>query len=127
MFWGLPLDWARAPRVQSKEGIAAAVRRRNSERVIECVIDFDASVSYEAQRPYNRLVDLLGALSRIVPFAFASGVNLYATVAVVGLSSRFGLVSLPEQFRVFENPWVIGIALAMYAVEFVADKVPWVD
>ena len=85
------------------------------------------SESYEAQRPYNRLVDLLGALSRIVPFAFASGVNLYATVAVVGLSSRFGLVSLPEQFRVFENPWVIGIALAMYAVEFVADKVPWVD
>lgn len=72
-------------------------------------------------------MDLLNALSRIVPFAFASGVNLYATVAVVGLSSRFGLVSLPEQFRAFENPWVIGIALAMYCIEFVADKVPWVD
>ncbi|MEQ1910819.1 MAG: DUF4126 domain-containing protein [Vicinamibacterales bacterium] len=72
-------------------------------------------------------MDLVNALSRIVPFAFASGVNLYATVAVVGLSSRFGLVSLPEQFRVFDNPWIIGIALVMYGVEFVADKVPWVD
>ena len=90
-------------------------------------MDLDASVSYEGERPYNRRVDLVNALSRIVPFAFASGVNLYATVAVLGLSSRFGLVSLPEQFRAFENPWVIGIALAMFAVEFVADKVPWVD
>lgn len=72
-------------------------------------------------------MDLLAALGRVIPFAFASGVNVYATVAVIGLCSGFGLVSLPEQYRVFENPWVIGIALVMYAVEFVADKVPWVD
>lgn len=72
-------------------------------------------------------MDLLAALGRVIPFAFASGVNVYATVAVIGLTSRFGLVTLPEQYRLFENPWVIGVALAMYAVEFVADKVPWVD
>jgi hypothetical protein len=66
-------------------------------------------------------------ITRVVPFAFASGVNLYATIAIVGLSSRFGLVTLPDQFRTFDNPWVIGIALAMYCVEFVADKVPWLD
>jgi hypothetical protein len=72
-------------------------------------------------------MDLLVALSRVIPFAFASGVNVYATVAVVGLCSRFGLVALPDQFRAFENPWVIGVALFMYGVEFVADKVPWVD
>jgi hypothetical protein len=69
----------------------------------------------------------MSALGRIVPFAFASGVNLYATVAVVGLCSRFGLVALPEQFRAFGNPLIIGLALAMYAIEFVADKVPWLD
>ena len=72
-------------------------------------------------------MDLLAALGRVVPFAFASGVNVYATVAVIGLSSRFGLVALPEQYQIFGNPWVIGIAVVMYGVEFVADKVPWVD
>jgi hypothetical protein len=72
-------------------------------------------------------VDTLGALVKIVPFAFASGVNLYATVAVVGLCARYGLVSLPEQFRGLDHPVVIGIALAMYLVEFVADKIPWLD
>jgi hypothetical protein len=72
-------------------------------------------------------VDLLTTFARIVPFAFASGVNLYATVAVAGLCSRFGLVELPEQFRGFDHPVVIGAALAMYLVEFVADKIPWLD
>lgn len=72
-------------------------------------------------------MDLLTALARIVPFAFASGVNLYATVAVAGLCSRFGLVELPAQFRGFDHPIVIGAALTMYLVEFIADKIPWVD
>jgi nicotinamide riboside transporter PnuC len=72
-------------------------------------------------------VDIVAALSRIIPFAFASGINLYATVALLGLCSRYDLVVLPDQFRAFESPLVIGIALAMYAVEFVADKVPWFD
>ena len=34
---------------------------------------------------------------------------------------------LPEQFQAFDNPWIIGIAAALYLVEFVADKIPWVD
>jgi hypothetical protein len=67
------------------------------------------------------------ALSHIVPLAFAAGLNLYATVAVLGLSSHFGLVTLPEQFRAFDNPIVIGAALTLYAIEFVADKIPWLD
>ena len=70
---------------------------------------------------------LADALWRIVPFAFASGVNLYATIAVVGLCARFGLFTVPDQFKAFDNLWVIGVALALYAVEFIADKVPWVD
>jgi hypothetical protein len=70
---------------------------------------------------------MLTALSQIVPLAFASGVNLYATIAVLGLCSHYGLVSLPEQFRAFDHPVIIGAALAMYVVEFVADKIPWFD
>jgi hypothetical protein len=72
-------------------------------------------------------MDLVTTLGRVIPFALASGVNLYATVAVLGLCSRYGWVVLPEQFQGFGHPVIIGVALAMYLVEFVADKVPWVD
>ena len=72
-------------------------------------------------------MDALLTLGRTIPFAFASGINLYATVAVLGLCSRFQVVALPDQFRAFEHPLIISIALAMYVVEFVADKVPWFD
>jgi hypothetical protein len=60
-------------------------------------------------------------------FSFAAGINLYATVAILGLASRFQWVTLPPQFRVFDNDVVIGVALVLYVVEFVADKIPWVD
>ena len=72
-------------------------------------------------------MDALLTLGRTIPFAFASGINLYATVAVLGLCSRFQIVALPDQFRAFEHPLIISIALVMYIVEFVADKVPWFD
>lgn len=60
-------------------------------------------------------------------FSLAAGVNLYATVAILGLASRYGWVSLPDQFKVFDNPWIIGAAALLYAIEFVADKIPWFD
>ena len=60
-------------------------------------------------------------------FSFAAGINLYATVAILGLASRFDWVALPPQFKVFDNDIVIGAALVMYLVEFFADKIPWVD
>lgn len=72
-------------------------------------------------------MELVATLGRTLGFALAAGVNLYATVAMMGLATRFGVVQLPPQFQVFANPWVIGIALTLYAVEFVADKVPWID
>jgi hypothetical protein len=72
-------------------------------------------------------MSLVSALGYTIPFAFASGLNVYATIAVLGLSSHFGLVSLPQQFRAFDHPVVIGVALVMYLVEFVADKIPWFD
>lgn len=59
--------------------------------------------------------------------AWASGVRLYAAIAVVGLAGRLGYVDLPQTLAVLQDPWVIGVALCMYVVEFVADKIPWVD
>jgi hypothetical protein len=73
------------------------------------------------------MLDLLPTLGRTLGFSFAAGINLYATVAILGLASRYGWVQLPQQFRVFDNDVVIGAALVLYVVEFVADKVPWVD
>ena len=55
------------------------------------------------------------------------GINLYATVAILGLASRYGWVALPPQYQVFDNNWIIGAALALYVIEFVADKIPWID
>jgi hypothetical protein len=72
-------------------------------------------------------VDILTTLGRTMGFSFAAGINLYATVAILGLASRFDWVALPPQFKVFDNDIVIGAALVMYLVEFFADKIPWVD
>src|SRR3954465_14725099 len=60
-------------------------------------------------------------------FSFAAGLNLYATVAILGLASRFDWVQLPPQFKVFDNDIVIVAAIVMYLIEFAADKVPWFD
>ncbi len=72
-------------------------------------------------------MDLIATLGRTLGFSFAAGVNLYATVAILGLASRYGWVSLPPQFQVFNNDVIIGAALVMYVVEFFADKIPWLD
>jgi hypothetical protein len=72
-------------------------------------------------------MELLASFGRTMGFSFASGINLYATVAILGLASRYGWVALPPQFQVFDNSWIIGTALVLYVVEFVADKIPWVD
>ena len=72
-------------------------------------------------------MDLLTTLGRTMGFSFAAGLNLYATVAILGLASRFDWVQLPPQFKVFDNDIVIGAAIVMYLIEFVADKVPWFD
>jgi hypothetical protein len=73
------------------------------------------------------MIELLATVGRTLGFSFAAGINLYATVAVLGLAKRYGWVELPEQFAVFDNDVVIGAAVVLYLVEFVADKVPWVD
>ena len=72
-------------------------------------------------------MEVLTSLGRTMGFSFAAGINLYATVAILGLASRYGWVALPPQYQVFDNNWIIGGALALYVIEFVADKIPWVD
>jgi hypothetical protein len=66
-------------------------------------------------------------LGRTLGFAFAAGVNLYATVAILGLAARYDWVELPAQYNIFNNDVVIGVAIALYLIEFFADKIPYVD
>jgi hypothetical protein len=72
-------------------------------------------------------MEMLSSLGRTMGFSFAAGLNLYATVAILGLAGRFGWVALPPQYAVFDNNWIIGAALTLYVVEFIADKIPWLD
>jgi hypothetical protein len=72
-------------------------------------------------------MDVLTTFGRTLGFSFAAGINLYATVAILGLASRYGWVSLPPQYQVFDNNWIIGGALVLYVIEFFADKIPWLD
>jgi hypothetical protein len=58
---------------------------------------------------------------------FSSGLNLYATIATLGLLQRFGIIHLPDSLQALSHPWVIGIAVALYVIEFFADKIPYVD
>ena len=70
---------------------------------------------------------MLDDIGRTLGLGFAAGINLYATVAILGLASRYDWVDLPSQYHAFDNNWIIGAAIVLYVVEFVADKVPWVD
>jgi hypothetical protein len=72
-------------------------------------------------------MDLVMSLGRTLGFSLTSGVNLYATVAILGLATKYQWVELPPQYGVFASDWVIGLSLLLFAIEFIADKIPWVD
>jgi Domain of unknown function (DUF4126) len=62
-----------------------------------------------------------------VATSFAAGLNLYATVATLGLLGNLGVLALPPALEVLASWWVIGVSGALFAVEFFADKIPAVD
>lgn len=66
-------------------------------------------------------------VSLIVAVSFAAGLNVYATVATLGLLAHAGALSLPRGLSLLSNWWVIGASAALFAVEFFADKVPAFD
>lgn len=73
---------------------------------------------------YNQIITVI-AMSMGV--AWASGINLYAAILVLGIMGATGNVDLPPGLEVLSDPMVIGAAGLMYCVEFFADKVPGVD
>ena len=72
-------------------------------------------------------MEWLSTLSLALGSAWTSGINLYATVSVLGLLQKFAGVKLPGGLEALDNWWIIGIAGGLYIVEFAADKIPYVD
>jgi len=70
---------------------------------------------------------LIQVIALTMGAAWASGINLYATVAVLGMAGTTGYVELPETLSLVQDPLVILAAGFMYCVEFFADKTPGVD
>lgn len=72
-------------------------------------------------------MDPLSTLSLALGSSWTSGINVYATVGFLGLFGRLGWLALPNSFHSLTHPVVFGIALGLYLVEFVADKIPAFD
>ena len=63
----------------------------------------------------------------ILGSSWASGINLYLTMAGLGIAHRMEWIVLPGDLEILSHPLVIGFALIVYVIEFIADKVPYVD
>src|SRR4029077_15875664 len=63
----------------------------------------------------------------VVASCFAAGLNVYATVATLGLLARTHAIELPASLDLLTSWWVIGASVTLYAIEFVADKIPAID
>ena len=70
---------------------------------------------------------ILGTLALTMGASWASGINLYAALLVLGLGGLTGSIDLPPDLELLANPLIVGAAGVMYLVEFVVDKVPGVD
>jgi len=72
-------------------------------------------------------MEWFSTLSLALGTAWTSGINLYATVSVLGLLQKFGSVKLPGGLDILDNWAIIGVTGGLYLVEFFADKIPYVD
>jgi hypothetical protein len=66
-------------------------------------------------------------VAAVVATSFAAGLNVYATVATLGLLAHAGVLGLPPALEILASWWVIGISAALFTIEFFADKIPAFD
>lgn len=72
-------------------------------------------------------MEWFSTLSLALGSAWTSGINLYATVTILGLLQKFNLTHLPGGLDALDNWWIIGVAGTLYLIEFFADKIPYLD
>lgn len=75
----------------------------------------------------NEYASLVQTLALALGVAWASGINLYAVIAVLGIGGITGHIELPETLAVVQDPLVVAAAVLMYWVEFFVDKTPGAD
>ena len=71
--------------------------------------------------------DTLAALTVALGAGWASGLNTYAAVLVLGAAQRLGFVTLPHDLQMLGSRWVMGVAGLLFALNFFADKIPYID
>tara|TARA_R110001606_G_scaffold399310_1_gene584753 strand:+ start:79097 stop:79768 length:672 start_codon:yes stop_codon:yes gene_type:complete len=72
-------------------------------------------------------MDAVNIIALSMGAAWASGINLYATIVMLGYMGMTGNIDLPPGLEILSDPMVMGAAGLMYCVEFFADKIPGVD
>jgi uncharacterized membrane protein len=72
-------------------------------------------------------MELIQELALAGGLSWASGLRLYLTLFAVGLLAKFGYIDLPDTLDILSNPLVIGISVILAVIEFLADKIPYVD
>jgi Domain of unknown function (DUF4126) len=72
-------------------------------------------------------MDLISQLALAGGLSWASGLRLYLTVFAVGLLSKFHFIPLPDSLNILSNPIVLSVAGVLCVIEFLADKIPYVD
>jgi hypothetical protein len=71
--------------------------------------------------------ETIAAIAVALGASWASGLNTYAAVLILGAAQAFGLVTLPHDLQVLGSPWVLGVAALLFVLNFFADKIPYVD
>src|SRR3569833_2141347 len=66
-------------------------------------------------------------MALLVATSFAAGLNVYATVATLGLLGHYHVLPLPPRLELMSHWSVIAIAVALFVIEFFADKIPYFD
>ena len=72
-------------------------------------------------------MDALAVTAVALGAGWASGLNTYAAVLILGGAQLLGLVALPHDLQVLASPWVLGVAGVLFVLNFLADKIPLVD
>ena len=75
----------------------------------------------------DQLEQITAIIALTMGVGWASGINLYATILMLGVMSNLGHIQLPEELMILTDPMVLAAAGFMYCVEFFADKIPGVD
>lgn len=72
-------------------------------------------------------MDAISSFALASGLSWASGLRLYVTVFCLGLLAKYGYIHVPNSLSILSNPIVIGVAGFLMVVEFLADKIPYID